>query len=98
MSDIIRRFKSENPDLKDLPKKVAIQLNDTHPTLAIVELMRLLVDEYDFEWQAAWDITTRYLLKQPYLMPKALESWRIDLFENLLPRICRSFMYQRSFS
>ena len=87
MSDIIRRFKSENPDLNDLPKKVAIQLNDTHPTLAIVELMRLLIDEYDFEWQAAWDITTKvFAYTNHTLMPEALECWGIDLFEKLLPR------------
>ncbi|MBF0570290.1 MAG: glycogen/starch/alpha-glucan phosphorylase [Candidatus Omnitrophica bacterium] len=87
MSDILRRFKSENPDLNDLPKKVAIQLNDTHPTLAIVELMRLLLDEYDFEWQTAWDITTKvFAYTNHTLMPEALECWGIDLFENLLPR------------
>jgi starch phosphorylase len=87
MSDILRRFKSENPDLNDLPKKVAIQLNDTHPTLALVELMRLLVDEYDFEWQTAWDITTKvFAYTNHTLMPEALECWGIDLFEKLLPR------------
>ncbi len=87
MSDILRRFKAENPDLNDLPKKVAIQLNDTHPTLAIVELMRLLIDEYDFEWQTAWDITTKvFAYTNHTLMPEALECWGIDLFEKLLPR------------
>ena len=87
MSDIIRRFKSENPNLKDLPKKVIIQLNDTHPTLAIVELMRLLIDEYDFEWQAAWDITTKvFAYTNHTLMPEAMECWDIDLLEKLLPR------------
>jgi glycogen phosphorylase len=87
MSDILRRFKSGNPDLNDLPEKVAVQLNDTHPTLAIVELMRLLVDEYDFEWQAAWGITTKvFAYTNHTLMPEALECWGIDLFEKLLPR------------
>jgi glycogen phosphorylase len=87
MSDILRRFKSENPDLNDLPQKVIVQLNDTHPTLAIVELMRLLVDEYDFEWQAAWDITTKvFAYTNHTLMPEALECWGVDIFENLLPR------------
>jgi len=87
ISDILRRFKSENPDLNDLPKKVAIQLNDTHPTLAVVELMRLLLDEYDFEWQVAWDITTKvFAYTNHTLMPEALECWGIDLFERLLPR------------
>ena len=87
ISDIIRRFKSENPDLKDLPKQVAIQLNDTHPTLAIVELMRLLIDENDFDWQVAWDITTKvFAYTNHTLMPEALECWGVDRFERLLPR------------
>lgn len=87
ISDIIRRFKSENPDLNDLPKKVTIQLNDTHPTLAIAELMRLLVDEYDFEFKSAWDITTKvFAYTNHTLMPEALECWNVDLFEKLLPR------------
>jgi starch phosphorylase len=87
MADILRRFKAENSDLNDLPKKVAIQLNDTHPTLAIVELMRLLLDQYDFEWQRAWDITTQvFAYTNHTLMPEALECWGIDLFEKLLPR------------
>ena len=87
ISDILRRYKSENPNLNDLPKKIAIQLNDTHPTLAIVELMRLLVDEYDFEWEAAWNVTTKvFAYTNHTLMPEALECWGIDLFERLLPR------------
>ena len=87
ISDIIRRFKAENPDLSDLPKKVAIQLNDTHPTLAIVELMRLLLDQYGLEWQKALDITTKvFAYTNHTLMPEALECWTIDLFEKLLPR------------
>ena len=87
IADILRRYKSENPDLNDLDKKVAIQLNDTHPTLAVVELMRLLLDEYNFDWQVAWDITTKvFAYTNHTLMPEALECWTIDLFENLLPR------------
>jgi len=87
MSDILRRFKSENSDLNELPQKIAIQLNDTHPTLAIAELMRLLLDEYGFEWGTAWDITTKvFAYTNHTLMPEALECWGIDLFEKLLPR------------
>ncbi|MDE2222882.1 MAG: glycogen/starch/alpha-glucan phosphorylase [Candidatus Omnitrophica bacterium] len=87
MADIIRRFKSENSNLADLAKKVAIQLNDTHPTLAIVELMRLLIDEYDYAFEEAWDITTRvFAYTNHTLMPEALESWSVELFGRLLPR------------
>ncbi|MDE1920861.1 MAG: glycogen/starch/alpha-glucan phosphorylase [Candidatus Omnitrophica bacterium] len=87
IADIIRRCKAENPDLRDLPKKVVIQLNDTHPTLAIAELMRLLIDEYDFGFEAAWDITTRvFAYTNHTLMPEALECWSVELFERLLPR------------
>jgi starch phosphorylase len=87
MSDILRRFKSENSDLNELPKQIAIQLNDTHPTLAIVELMRILLDDHDFEWEQAWGITTKvFAYTNHTLMPEALECWGIDLFEKLLPR------------
>ena len=87
VADIMRRFKVENPDLKDLPSKIVIQLNDTHPTLAIVELMRLLVDEYSVKWEEAWDITQKvFAYTNHTLMPEALESWPVDMFENLLPR------------
>ncbi|MFX9180948.1 glycogen/starch/alpha-glucan phosphorylase, partial [Acinetobacter baumannii] len=59
LQDLIRRHFQAHADIRTLPDKVAIQLNDTHPTIAIIELMRLLVDKYEIEWNEAWDITTR---------------------------------------
>ena len=87
IADIIRRFRVENGDLRQLPDKVAIQLNDTHPALAIVELMRVLLDDYDFEWDEAWDITRRtFAYTNHTLMPEALERWTVKRLENMLPR------------
>ena len=87
IADIIRRFKSENPDFRTFPDKVAIQLNDTHPALAIVELMRILLDEENLDWDVAWDITVRtFAYTNHTVMPEALETWRVPLFEQLLPR------------
>ena len=87
IADIIRRFKSENSDFKALPDKVAIQLNDTHPSLGIVELMRILLDEENLDWDEAWDITVRtFGYTNHTVMPEALEIWKVPVFENLLPR------------
>lgn len=87
LADIVRRFKMENKDLRNLPDKAAIQLNDTHPAIAIAELMRILVDDEKMEWNAAWDITTRtFSYTNHTIMPEALECWPIPLFEQLLPR------------
>lgn len=87
IADIIRRFKAENSDLRELPSKVVIQLNDTHPTLAIVELMRLLVDEYAVKWADAWEITQKiFAYTNHTIMPEALECWPVDMFESLFPR------------
>ncbi|MBU1367168.1 MAG: glycogen/starch/alpha-glucan phosphorylase [Candidatus Omnitrophica bacterium] len=87
ISDIIRRFKSENSDLRNLPEKAAIQLNDTHPSLAIAELMRILLDVYEFDWDTAWEVTTDvFSYTNHTLMPEALECWPVELFERLLPR------------
>ncbi len=87
ISDILRRFKMENPDLKSLPEKAAIQLNDTHPSLAIVELMRILVDHEGLTWETAWEITTRlFAYTNHTIMPEALEKWPVPLLEKLLPR------------
>ncbi|HTL48833.1 MAG TPA: glycogen/starch/alpha-glucan phosphorylase [Verrucomicrobiae bacterium] len=85
--DIIRRFKSGNDDFAKLPEKAAIQLNDTHPALAVAEFMRVLVDEEQLEWEDAWDITVRtFAYTNHTVMPEALECWSVALFEKLLPR------------
>jgi starch phosphorylase len=86
--DIIRRH-TRNPEnsWKNFPEKVAIQLNDTHPAVAITELMRILLDEQEMTWEAAWDITNRtFAYTNHTLLPEALEKWGVPLFERVLPR------------
>jgi starch phosphorylase len=87
LKDIIRRFRAVNDAWVNFPDKVAIQLNDTHPVVAIPELMRLLMDEYGLRWDEAWDITRRTCAYTCHtLLPEALEKWPVDLFGRLLPR------------
>ena len=87
IQDILRRFKATHDDLRRLPDKAAIQLNDTHPAIAVAELMRVLVDGEDLPWEVAWDITSRTLAYTNHtLLPEALERWPVDLFRRLLPR------------
>lgn len=87
IQDILRRFKAENSDLKMMPERVAIQLNDTHPALAIPELMRLLVDEEGMEWSEAWSVTTKtFGYTNHTVLPEALEEWPVSLIERMLPR------------
>jgi starch phosphorylase len=87
LADIVRRFRRGNTDWNTLPEKIAIQLNDTHPTLAVPELMRILLDEAHLEWDTAWDITQRSLgYTNHTLLPEALEKWPVDWFETMLPR------------
>ncbi len=87
LRDIIRRFRFRNSDWEVFPDKVVIQLNDTHPVLAIPELMRLLVDEYGVGWERAWSITRRTFAYTCHtLLPEALETWPVGLFGRLLPR------------
>ena len=84
----ILKFKENNADIHDLPNKVTFQLNDTHPTVTVAELMRILVDEECLEWDDAWDLTCRTCAYTNHtIMAEALEKWPIDLFHRLLPRI-----------
>ncbi len=87
IQDIIRRYLVDHNDIQNLPNKVAIQLNDTHPALAIPELLRLLLDRFHLSWEKAWEISTRiFAYTNHTLLPEALETWPISLFEKLLPR------------
>ena len=88
LADIVRRFRRlSNNDWDKLPEKAAIQLNDTHPSLAVAELMRILLDDEHLGWDQAWDLTKRTLAYTNHtLLPEALEKWPIDLFEMLIPR------------
>ncbi|KAL9942091.1 Non-essential glycogen phosphorylase [Verticillium nonalfalfae] len=85
--DIVRRFKKTKRAWKEFPDQVAIQLNDTHPTLAIVELQRILIDLEKLEWDEAWDIVTAtFGYTNHTVLPEALEKWSVGLIQNLLPR------------
>lgn len=87
LQDIIHHYKLKHADFAKFPDKVAIQLNDTHPALAIPELMRILLDEEGVEWEEAWDITTKtFGYTNHTVLPEALEKWSVALFEQLLPR------------
>ncbi len=87
IQDIVRRHVQYHGGVETLPDKAAIQLNDTHPAVAVAELMRLLVDEHGLEFNEAWDITQRTIAYTNHtLLPEALESWHLPLFERLLPR------------
>ena len=87
LADLVRRFRASNRDWRALPEKVAIQLNDTHPTLAVPELMRILLDDARLGWDEAWDLTRRTLAYTNHtLLPEALERWPLNWFQLLLPR------------
>jgi starch phosphorylase len=87
LADLMRRFRRSNTDWNALPERVAIQLNDTHPALAVPELMRILLDEANLGWDQAWDLTQRTLAYTNHtLLPEALEKWPLAWFEALLPR------------
>ncbi|NNM70784.1 glycogen/starch/alpha-glucan phosphorylase [Enterovirga aerilata] len=87
LQDLLRRHRERHPDFSNLPDHGAIQLNDTHPAIAVAELMRLLVDEHNVRWDEAWRITTATLNYTNHtLMPEALETWPVELMERVLPR------------
>jgi len=87
LKDIIRRFRRSNDNWNDFPDKVTIQLNDTHPAIAVVELQRLLHDVYGLPWQKAWEIVTKtFAYTNHTLLPEALEKWSVGLFQKVLPR------------
>lgn len=87
LQDAMQRFKKQFDDLRKIPDQMAVQCNDTHPNLAIPELMRMLMDEEELEWEPAWDIVTKTTNYTNHtLMPEALEQWPISLMSNLLPR------------
>ena len=84
----LERFKKHHSDLHQLPEKVTFQMNDTHPTVAVAELMRILVDEEGLSWDEAWEITTHSVAYTNHtIMAEALEKWPIDIFQRLLPRV-----------
>src|SRR5271168_775338 len=86
LADIVRRFRRSNADWSSLPDKVAIQLNDTHPAIAVAELMRILLDDAKLVWDQAWDLTRRTLgYTNHTLLPEALEKWPVEWFEMVIP-------------
>ncbi len=87
LQDLVKRHLEADGQLRRLPQKAAVQLNDTHPSLAVTELMRILLDVHNFPWEAAWQITVATLSYTNHtLLPEALETWPLELFERLLPR------------
>ncbi|WP_320673825.1 glycogen/starch/alpha-glucan phosphorylase [Prochlorococcus sp. MIT 1341] len=87
LQDMLRSMDKRSLPLEDFPKHWTVQLNDTHPAIAVAELMRLLIDIHHFEWDKAWDITTKSVAYTNHtLLPEALEKWDLNLFKSLLPR------------
>ncbi len=88
LQNIVRRLKEANQDIKNLDKKIAVHINDTHPAISIAELMRILLDEEGLSWDEAWKITAATISYTNHtIMPEALEKWPVDMFRQLLPRI-----------
>src|SRR5271154_3545235 len=87
LADLVRRFQRHNTDWDQLPEKIAMQLNDTHPSMAVAELMRILLDDAHLGWDQAWELTKKSLAYTNHtLLPEALEKWPVAWFETLLPR------------
>ena len=87
LADLVRRFQRHNSDWNKFPEKAAIQLNDTHPSMSVAELMRILLDDVHLGWDQAWDLTKRTLgYTNHTLLPEALEKWPVAWFETLIPR------------
>jgi len=87
LRDIVTRYRRDHQSFDQFPTKVAIQLNDTHPAMTVVELMRVLIDENDLDWDRAWELTQATLgFTNHTLLPEALEKWSVPLFERVLPR------------
>ncbi|MDV7400428.1 glycogen/starch/alpha-glucan phosphorylase, partial [Arthrospira platensis SPKY1] len=90
LQDLLRRFLRDHGSLEQLPEMVAIHINDTHPALAIPELMRLLIDVHRLGWDKAWSLCTRiFSYTNHTLLQEALETWPVDLFGRVLPRHLR---------
>ncbi len=88
LQDMIRIHLSQNPNLDNFEQQWAVQLNDTHPSVAVAELMRLLVDVHHYEWKKAWEITNKtFAFTNHTLLPEALEKWPLNIFGKLLPRV-----------
>ena len=84
----VAKYKEHHDDIRKLHEKVIFQMNDTHPTVAVPELMRILMDEEGLEWDEAWEVTTKCCAYTNHtIMAEALEKWPVDLFMRLLPRV-----------
>ncbi|GBG89525.1 hypothetical protein CBR_g49315 [Chara braunii] len=98
LQDILRSFKEKEKDITKLPEKVSLQLNDTHPTIGVAELMRLLMDQEGLGWTKSWDVVTKvFSFTNHTVLPEALEKWPVSLMERLLPRHMQ-IIYQINFN